>query len=480
MSRQRLKRSRPRKLNVEQLCSRRLLAGDMTNPADPYDTNNDKSVTAGDALVVINYLDRQNGAAAGENAGPSTSKIYPDTNGDLSVSALDALMVINRLVEGEDTTNNDEADDYGGGSTRGEPVIRSLDIDTGNSPQIEFSGDNVYVRVTSPTHGILRFNFGGQSEDISIGYDLIIRASGHGNRLEFDGAYIPDDLIIRVTGDDNAVALFDTHVGDDFIYQGGDGRDGVVLGWGTYIDDNVQVYGREGNDTFLIQHAQIGNDLFYYANDGHDLLAIDGVTVHDDAIIRLGDDNDELSAWDVTVHDVVNVEGDRDFDSIAVDNIMARRIHEDEFETEGNLRNVSQLIDQLFGFGPVLGTGDVQVTLRWSGDADLDLHVIDPFGEEIDFGNETSNSGGTLDVDIVPECGLEFGPHVENVFWATGTAPNGTFQAFVDTFDLCDDSPVSYQFEIRVDGVVVASDSGTLTSDGQDSPTIMATRGVSS
>ena len=34
---------------------------------------------------------------------------------------------------------------------------------------------------------------------------------------------------------------------------------------------------------------------------------------------------------------------------------------------------------------PELGTGDVQVTLRWSSSADIDLHVFEPDGTEIWF-----------------------------------------------------------------------------------------------
>src|SRR5205085_2107616 len=43
---------------------------------------------------------------------------------------------------------------------------------------------------------------------------------------------------------------------------------------------------------------------------------------------------------------------------------------------------------------PPLGTGDVQVTLRWSGTSDLDLHVTDPAGAEINFSTPTSPRGG--------------------------------------------------------------------------------------
>jgi hypothetical protein len=75
------------------------------------------------------------------------------------------------------------------------------------------------------------------------------------------------------------------------------------------------------------------------------------------------------------------------------------------------------------------GYGDVQITLTWNNTSDLDLHVIDPFGEEIYWGNESSSSGGTLDVDNIEG----YGP--ENIFWAKGKAPNGVYKVFVHHYD---------------------------------------------
>jgi len=79
------------------------------------------------------------------------------------------------------------------------------------------------------------------------------------------------------------------------------------------------------------------------------------------------------------------------------------------------------LILALAGGEPRLGTGDVQVTLRWNTPVDLDLHVIDPLGEEIYFRYTFSPSGGTLDVDANAGCTND--TPVENVFWPTGGAP---------------------------------------------------------
>lgn len=124
----------------------------------------------------------------------------------------------------------------------------------------------------------------------------------------------------------------------------------------------------------------------------------------------------------------------------------------------------------------ILGTGDVQATLRWTGDADLDLHVIDPNGFEIYYDSAVSPSGGTLDVDMVPDCGAAGSSNVENVFWPEGGSIPGVYQAFVEHYDGSCGAPGTYVLELRIDGEVAASDSGTLAVGEQSAP-ISATGG---
>jgi hypothetical protein len=80
-------------------------------------------------------------------------------------------------------------------------------------------------------------------------------------------------------------------------------------------------------------------------------------------------------------------------------------------------------------------SGDVQVSLMWSNRNDLDLHVVDPAGEEISFKSKRSRSGGWLDVDMNanPRRGLSSQP-VENVFWPAGGAPLGSYRIFVNHY----------------------------------------------
>lgn len=72
-----------------------------------------------------------------------------------------------------------------------------------------------------------------------------------------------------------------------------------------------------------------------------------------------------------------------------------------------------------------LGTGDLQINLTWdTDDTDVDLHVLDPNGEEIFFSHDKSLTGGELDRDDTDG----FGP--ENIFWRN-QLPDGDYKIWV-------------------------------------------------
>jgi hypothetical protein len=111
-----------------------------------------------------------------------------------------------------------------------------------------------------------------------------------------------------------------------------------------------------------------------------------------------------------------------------------------------------------------LGTGDVQVTLRWRTLADLDLHVIEPSGEEIYFGEATSDTSGQLDVDANHPCNQRTTTPVENVFWPTGQSPTGTFRVRVHYHPTCgDEGETSFEVTINVTGRPPQRYAGTLS-----------------
>jgi len=83
-----------------------------------------------------------------------------------------------------------------------------------------------------------------------------------------------------------------------------------------------------------------------------------------------------------------------------------------------------------------VGTGDVQVSLSWDKNQDMDLHVRSPNGCEIYYGHKQCNNGGELDLDSNPGCYID-GVNNENVFWPEGDAPTGTYRVYVDYYEQC-------------------------------------------
>jgi uncharacterized protein YfaP (DUF2135 family) len=102
-----------------------------------------------------------------------------------------------------------------------------------------------------------------------------------------------------------------------------------------------------------------------------------------------------------------------------------------------------------------LGTGDIQVTLSWSNINDLDLWVIDPAAEKIYFEHPFSQSGGKLDVDANRGCQENMtSVPIENIFWPTNGAPQGSYTIYVNYYRICDLNEIeaSYTVRLLVDG----------------------------
>lgn len=113
-------------------------------------------------------------------------------------------------------------------------------------------------------------------------------------------------------------------------------------------------------------------------------------------------------------------------------------------------------------FTASLEQAEVTVRLDWSqhsGNTDIDLHVIDPFGERIYFSHMTSESGGYLDRDDT------HGPGPEHIHW--DSAPAGTYKIYVHYYPNGDDdkSVVSYKVSVTADGVTYRPKSGFITYD---------------
>lgn len=114
--------------------------------------------------------------------------------------------------------------------------------------------------------------------------------------------------------------------------------------------------------------------------------------------------------------------------------------------------------------GTEVRTGPIQVTLEWNGDADLDLYVTDPSGQQVNYQNESVPSGGILDVDARADC-EDTGSTVENIVWQSAP-PAGTYRVLVDHYDACGQAgAVSYTATLRRNGQVVETWTGAVGSD---------------
>jgi hypothetical protein len=100
-----------------------------------------------------------------------------------------------------------------------------------------------------------------------------------------------------------------------------------------------------------------------------------------------------------------------------------------------------------------LGTGDIQVTLRWTTTDDLDLAVTDPSGNTVTYFNRSIDSGGQLDVDANANCIEQNSSPIENIFWPPSQAPQGQYTIAVNLFQRCAGSgPISFNLTLLVQG----------------------------
>lgn len=118
----------------------------------------------------------------------------------------------------------------------------------------------------------------------------------------------------------------------------------------------------------------------------------------------------------------------------------------------GNVRDLSEICPvPQSADDPVLGTGDVQLTLRWSTKDDLDLAVIDPSQQKVSFQQPRVTSGGQLDVDSNAGCAQNIRTNpVENVFWPTSGAPSGNYTVEVNLYQRCTSTTGPIQFTLTI------------------------------
>lgn len=141
--------------------------------------------------------------------------------------------------------------------------------------------------------------------------------------------------------------------------------------------------------------------------------------------------------------------------------------HDQDGDQDGEPGGAGESADCQEEEGPELGTGDVQITLRWESDADLDLHVVEPNGEEISFTDPgPTTTGGQLDVDS--NVGCQNDGSVENVFWAEGDMPLGEYTVRVHGFSVDGCGGGDYTLTASVQGEEVLHETGSVGEQEED------------
>jgi hypothetical protein len=137
-----------------------------------------------------------------------------------------------------------------------------------------------------------------------------------------------------------------------------------------------------------------------------------------------------------------------------------------------------------------VANGVLEVTLSWDRENDMDLHLVEPNGEEIYYGNSSSANGGELDKDSNAGCSID-SVKVEHITYPTGaTVEEGTYIARVDFWSDCNiTSATNYVVTAKLNGNFVAAvtganpavgsfDAGTSDTGGYGSGTTVMTFNV--
>ena len=113
--------------------------------------------------------------------------------------------------------------------------------------------------------------------------------------------------------------------------------------------------------------------------------------------------------------------------------------------------------------------GEIEVALIWENTNDLDLHVFDPSGEEIDYLHKTSRSGGWLDIDRNAACSDTINTPIEHVRWRQGSAPEGTYRVAVVCFANCGNAePTKYRVAVKRGNEPIEEHPGTISFTNKD------------
>lgn len=89
--------------------------------------------------------------------------------------------------------------------------------------------------------------------------------------------------------------------------------------------------------------------------------------------------------------------------------------------------------------------GEVQFTLVWKSESDLDLHVINPVGDRIFYEAPFGSKNGVLDVDRNAKDNRLTRTPVENVRWLSGKPISGRYTVWIHLFQARGENSVDFE-----------------------------------
>lgn len=96
-------------------------------------------------------------------------------------------------------------------------------------------------------------------------------------------------------------------------------------------------------------------------------------------------------------------------------------------------------------------SGILRCSLEWFNYDDLDIHVVEPNGNEICYKNTNSSTSGMLDVDMNAGGGGSRSA-VENIVWTNHSKmKKGTYRVFIHQYKKCEDKDFGFNAEIEYD-----------------------------
>lgn len=128
--------------------------------------------------------------------------------------------------------------------------------------------------------------------------------------------------------------------------------------------------------------------------------------------------------------------------------------------TGGTVGTYDQVVSNLTS----VGTGELQVSVAWDSNADVDLHLVTPSGDEIFYGNPGPTAeGGELDLDSNAACSSG-DERQENITFVD--APSGQYTVRVDYWSSCGAAATNYVVTVRRRGSATQTFTGRFTGSG--------------